>query len=701
MLSCFLCFFALYFGPGFASPLLITLANKEEFAFNPLWFSITALTLVLLLSAGSYAVCGRTKYCSVLATASLSCAFVLTLQGNIVHDLFYYGDFNGNLTDWRQYGWMFWTEWIGFLLAFPLFFWLLSRLRQIPLWLTLVPVLSSVLLVAPALLKQQDNGAFGLTVDDVSPDVFEFSSELNLVHLLPDGFQGDIAREVLDDHPEIAARLAGFTLYRDHLGMYQGTAPSVPAIFTGRAFDFEAGYSAPRIEDELKRYAYPARLQENGFRLDYVALSSVYCVEGAASCISRPFNDLKPRGYFRYKDEHYSYTTRQLVDLTLFRHVPMFLKERIYHNGDWFFADTTLDGSSPWPDPVLREWIDNMVVAGPQHRYKWYHYIGTHIPPHWNAACGFNRELDRTRAQYYDQSVCVLRGIARFADKLRELGIFDQTAIIISGDHGINIEPDDLRGVKANASLYAGVLGAARPALLIKPLKNNAAFQISEAPTSLLDIAPSALDLVGLVGDYSGQSVLSIDPNVKRTRIFNRYTSAEFWTGQPVSNEIWQVDGAILNVENWSLKDMFYKHPAPAAYPAINFNSAYETSRGLSLNREQPEEESSWIGGSEFSILVGTEQPGLAATIDLELSLPAFMSATSQSFTVNVNHHVLDETFSLDNGPDWVRIQVPLPGGLLQPGNNLITLKFSETASPPDRTDWHAAGKLKSFSLVQ
>ena len=114
----------------------------------------------------------------------------------------------------------------------------------------------------------------------------------------------------------------------------------------------------------------------------------------------------------------------------------MYLKEQIYNDGNWFFADTTLDGSSPWPDPVLREWIDNMVVAGPQPRYKWYHYIGTHIPPRWDAECVFNRELERTRKQYYDQSLCVLTGIARFAEKLREHGIFDKTAIIISGDHG-------------------------------------------------------------------------------------------------------------------------------------------------------------------------------------------------------------------------------------------------------------------------
>lgn len=701
MISHFLCFFALYFGLGFASPLLITLANKENMPFSPLWFSITSVTLVLILSTGSYLVSGRTKYCSAMATASLACAFVFALQGNIVHDLFYYGDFNGTQADWRQYSWKFWVEWMGFLLAFPLFYWLLSRLRQIPVWLTLVPVMSSVLLIAPALFNQENNISLGLFDDDVNPDVFEFSSELNLVHLLPDGFQGDIAREVLEDHPEIAARLEGFTLYRDHLGMYQGTAASVPTIFTGRPFDFEAGYSVRRTVDEMQLYAYPARLQENGFRLDYVALSSAYCLKGAASCITRPFNDLKPRGYYRYKDEHFAYAIAQLADLTLFRHLPMFLKERIYNNGDWLFADTTLDGSSPWPDPVLREWIDHMVVAGPQSRYKWYHYIGTHIPPRWDANCVFNRELERSRQQYYDQSICLLTGIARFADKLREFGIFDQTAIIISGDHGVNIEPDDLQGVKANASLYASVLGAARPVLMIKPMKNREAFQISESPTSLLDIAPSALDLVGLKGDYSGQSVLTIHPDVQRTRIFNRYTSAEFWTGESISNDIWIVDGPILNVENWSLQEMYYKHTAPADYPAINFNTAYETSRGFSFNHAQPDNESSWIGGSEFSILVGTEQPGLPATIDLELSLPDFMTAATQSFTVSVNHQLLDETFSLDNGQGWVRMQLPLPDGLLRKGNNLITLKFSETARPQNRTDWQAAGKLKSFSLVQ
>ena len=700
MASRFVSFFALYFGLGFASPLLITLANKEDLAFSPLWFSIASLLLVLALSAVSSFLAVRTPFARSLAIASLACAFVFALQGNFVHDLFYYGEFNGSPANWREYGWKFWAEWFGFLFAFPMFYWLLHRLKQIPVWLALVPVLSSVLLIAPVLFNQKANVTLGFS-DEVKPDLFEFSSTLNLVHLLPDGFQGDIAREVLEDHPELSARLEGFVLYHEHLGMYQGTLPSVPTILTGRPFDFKAGYSVERTIDENNLYAYPARLQENGFRLDYVTLSTDNCVEGAASCITRPFNDLKARGYFRHRNEHYSYAARQLADLTLFRHLPMYLKEKIYNEGNWFFADTTLDGSSPWPDPVLREWIDNMVVAGPQPRYKWYHYIGMHTPPRWDAECVFNRELERTRKQYYDQSLCLLTGIARLAEKLREHGIFDKTAIIISGDHGVNIEPDDTQGRNPNAS-FASVIGPARPTLMIKPLRSQEAFQISDLPTSLIDIAPTALDLVGLENNYSGQSVLAIDPKLERTRVFKRFNGAELWTGEPISNDIWYIDGTPRILENWSFQDLIYEHLAPASYAVVNFNSARNTARGLSFSPAVPDADATWISGSEFVILVGTEQPQLAANIELELSLPDFMKAATQSFSVTVNHEDLDDSYSLDHNKEWSLITIPLPDGLLKQGNNQVVLKFSEIAAPENRTDdWHAAGKLRSFRLVQ
>ena len=155
-------------------------------------------------------------------------------------------------------------------------------------------------------------------------------------------------------------------------------------------------------------------------------------------------------------------------------------------------------------------------------------------------------------------------------------------------------------------------------------------------------------------------------------------------------------------MENWSFQDLIYKHLAPASYAVVNFNSARNTARGLSFNPAVPDDESSWISGSEFVILVGTEQPQLAASIELELSLPDFMKAATQSFSVTVNHQDLDDSYSLDNNKEWSLITIPLPDGLLKQGNNQVVLKFSETAAPENSTDdWHAAGKLRSFRLVQ
>ena len=121
-------------------------------------------------------------------------------------------------------------------------------------------------------------------------------------------------------------------------------------------------------------------------------------------------------------------------------------------------------------------------------------------------------------------------------------------------------------------------------------------------------------------------------------------------------------------MENWSFQDLTYKQLAPAGYAAVNFNSARKTSRGLSFNPATPDAESSWISGSEFVILVGTEQPQLAASIELELSLPDFMKAATQSFSITVNHQNLDDSYSLDNNKEWSLITIPVPDGLLQTG---------------------------------
>ena len=205
---------------------------------------------------------------------------------------------------------------------------------------------------------------------------------------------------------------------------------------------------------EINEESYLRHLADGGFRLDFVTPSKVYCLEGAASCVVRPFS----HGYFEYHGIEYS--LRLITDLTLFRHLPMYLKERVYSDGSWLFADTVLDEASRFPEPVIREWVAHMSISDETPRYKWYHFNGTHAPARWTADCEFVEGLERSRENYKGQTLCVLRGIGRFLRRLKELNVYDQTAIVISGDHGCNVPADDLTGEVVVLEYYAQVLGA-------------------------------------------------------------------------------------------------------------------------------------------------------------------------------------------------------------------------------------------------
>jgi len=322
----------------------------------------------------------RTTGRRTLSVTLLALSFVLALQSNLLHSLADFGQFDGAIVNFRKYGWLFWLEWYGFLAILTGLILLLARARQIPAWAPWIPILSFTLLWAPGIVSS-DRSPDNRTNPDFDETVFDFSSKLNLVHLLPDGLQSDVVQQVLEENPDLANRFRGFTLYSDHLGMYQGTAPTVPTLLTGRPFDFSKGHRYTWITPFIDRHSYQNQLADQGFELDLVPIDSAYCVSRSRSCVPRPFSDWKSRGYQADRDGDSQYDLKLLADLALYRLVPAFLKEKIHNKGEWWFSDSTMDGASPWPDPVIREWTEHMRVIDQAALYKWYHYIGTHKPP--------------------------------------------------------------------------------------------------------------------------------------------------------------------------------------------------------------------------------------------------------------------------------------------------------------------------------
>ena len=692
--------FSFWFGLAFATPLFIALHNIDGIALQPGTVAVYGALAALLLSLLSWlAVRPCTPNArSLAAFFFLSLAFLIAIQGNWIHDLHKFGVFDGRPVNFRARSAIFWLDWLAWLTLGAGLFWSISRITRIPAWLPALPVLSFCLLLLPALLHPPQAGLELVDDEEVHPSVYAFSSSSNLVHLLPDGFQGDTVRQALEEDPGLASRFEGFTLFTDHLGRYPGTAPSLYSMLTGKPFPLERGFDFSWVGPETRELSYQSELVRAGYQVDLVPISNYICPENASSCHPRPF---KNHGFSHQRASTLSHSLLLLADLTLFRLSPLYLKEKIYDRGYWLLSDIATDGDSPKPDPILREWTENLHVVADRPVYKWYHYIGTHVPPHWDASCDLKRHLEPLRKNYLAQTRCILSGIADFIDRLKAEGIYEQTAFIISGDHGHNTVPADQVSPQANYSMYDPLLGNGRPALLVKARGSNGPLTFSGKPTQLLNIMPTALELAGLPD--AGESVFDMPDKVVRKRLFHHYPNSRFWSGNPVPYLEYAVGQPANDAGLWSIADMVAYEPAPREYVPVNKKTAKDFVYGARLRSSIGHRGSSVVRGRQLALVIDVPEQARAGTMELELELSLPRGMDSQSFTVQVNDGDIWSSGTLRHpakAGDWFSINVPLNSEELKQGNNFMSILFKELYKhPANDNEWEAA-KIRAIRLA-
>ncbi len=664
-----LCPFALWFPLLFATPFFLTLQNVDDFQLSLLPLTAGLLLITALASVFTYVALNMLSSPAKRRASYILIAFalVLAIQGNVVHDLFDYGQFNGEEVNWRTYGWAFWFELIAFISAPPLIYAVLLKVKNGLTFVPLIPILSSAMIVVLALTNFQPPVAQPTSDELIDDAVFHFSSQRNLIHLIPDGLQADIVKEVLEENPRLKDKFRGFTFFDNHLGQFQATAPSVPTIYNGAIYDLSEGYSYGQVQDKMDRLAYQNILLENGYRLDFVSIVAPYCTSGAASCVVRGFNDLRSYGYYATNTIR---TLKLIADLSLFRHVPMFLKEQIYRDGNWLISGTDINGASAHPDPVIREWIENMVVTNDGRKYKSYHYIGTHVPPQWDAECNFRPELERVRENYIEQTYCILNGISSFIAALEANDIYDRTAIIITADHGTNTAANDVSQNTGSVLFHPRFIGHARPAFMVKELNNRDPLRYSIKPTTMIDIAPTSLDLVELEGQYEGTSGLADNHvNTTQARSYHRYRSDAFWSGDPVAFSEYQLLGNVRG-SGWSITGLHNFGVAPNSYAGRSRNTIVDYSAGIYLS----DEDEPWVYGSEFAFLISRPDGDFEY---LGIDFRSLNYSEGRSFRININNRGSGEIVVLNSSDGLgATLSVPILDFELIEDNNFVCVQL-------------------------
>jgi len=371
---------------------------------------------------------------------------------------------------------------------------------------------------------------------------YDFSSKRNVFIVIVDGFQSDLFQEITGEDDKYKKMFDGFTYFRNALAGFPLTLPSVPFILTGQRFDNSIPF--PQYIDSVyfSSSSVLKVLKENGFRVDI----SMDC--------GRCFNRDK-RLISNLKMDTVSISNRQagyLFDLTLFRYLPHYLKKVIYNNQQWRFAryfrdenekDEALRLSRQYPQisgkfslQAIRDLDDIRFVTAllaearatsQQDVFKFYHFKGIHPPFRMNEQLQY--EIMKTNRHNWKRlGKGALELVNLFIEELKKQKVFDQSLIFIIGDHGHSIgelglvvPPSMGKNSRNYTRVPKGVLESALPMILVKPIGAVGEMQVSDAPVSLGDIPHTLFSLLGIQGDFAGESMFSLDPKAVRTRRFS------------------------------------------------------------------------------------------------------------------------------------------------------------------------------------
>ncbi|MCY3843855.1 MAG: sulfatase-like hydrolase/transferase [Acidobacteria bacterium] len=556
-------------------PWTVHATNRSQFllpfwSLAPSWIALLALasallaTLGLLLPPRAFR-----RYVAGLCAAGV----LLWAQGNLlVAD---YGVLDGGGLDLASHGHRVPVEaglWAGMFALALLLPGAASRAAPTASAL-LITLQTALLLLAPLAPAEASGDSAADEWRLPPPEIHELSARRNVIHIVLDQFPTFAFSDILDaDRPAFDRNWSGFTFFRDHLGAFPSTKATVPAMLTGIPWRNELPFHSylrrdPSIFDAFGRQGYQLR-----------SLTSYGRVHGGIGGVSGVESALRytiPAPYGSYR-EYVDSASAQLLDLALFRHAPHGLKAGVYRDGQWRLqaGTTTRQGAAPkraFGDAMfLQDFAERVSVGDEAPLYVFLHVFTPHTPLVTDAECTYTgRHMPLNLDNYLAQARCALRAVGLLLERLRQLDLYDRSAIVVTSDHGTARFPrsdSPLAAVAspAGTSLHTLELNAT-PLLLVKPFGADGPLRTSDAPSAVVDLPATLLDLAGLPNTLgTGTPVLALDPARGRERTYAHHSwglglTANTWGGSWFDVlHLFTVEGRVADPAAWRYRQALF-----------------------------------------------------------------------------------------------------------------------------------------------
>jgi hypothetical protein len=394
-------------------------------------------------------------------------------------------------------------------------------------------------------------------VSQRSESLYSFSSSQNVVLILLDEFQSPAFHSLIDTYPEYREQFRGFTYYQDALASFPTTYPSIPAILSGAEYQNDRKIT-DFLRESLPSRSIPSVLKGQGWQVDLLTLPFLCPFLQADSC--QMLSQVVAADAVG-TELHALY---ELLDLTLFRYSPHFLKSFVFHDQEWLLQRIFRNRLGPTQQVQSIDFIEAFerkgVVMTEVPAFKFIHLMIPHAPARTDSLCRFYKKEERKRrlqgeSSYSAHARCALLLTQRIFQVMKKLGVYDRATIFVLGDHGSNegrysniVEPQR----------FKTRLGRAFPLLLVKPGGGDAssALTISSAPAMIRDVPATLAALLSLPSDFPGTPVHTLSATEARERKYHHYIwKHDFWGEEFLPNlRTFVIRGNSWDLRNWEEK---------------------------------------------------------------------------------------------------------------------------------------------------
>ncbi len=372
---------------------------------------------------------------------------------------------------------------------------------------------------------------------------YQLSSGKNTVIFIVDTCDGYYVDKMLQENPEAIEGFDGFINYPDAVAKHSRTYPSLPFLLTREVCYFDKPYDT-FINDAHENSTYLKDIYENGVNIglytdsQYVGNSSTGYI--ANSKLFEGNAKVSFGGTFLWMSRMSLYRNMPYIFKSVFNYTDrdmnsgcMEIEDACYSSDDFkLYNQLKTDGLK-----ITDEYGKSL---------RLYHLWGAH------AGADFDRNLNEVSyAEPYEAMLGDFKIIQEYIGYMKDAGIYDDSTIIITADHGLSGGTSDEKPLEIDRPV--------RSLLMVKPAgtEGKIGMTTSNAPVSHDDLFATVIESFGGNTEPYGKTIFEIKENEQRTRLYYHTMMYSDTDGEVALRE-YAITGDSRDFNNWKLTGNYW-----------------------------------------------------------------------------------------------------------------------------------------------